>query len=543
MAKRNIRSLRQGFYLRGEDIDKMAAIMEEAMEGVGIKRANRLRIRLSMEESLLRMRSRFGEKSMVRLTVGSWFGTPYIQIEKEGEIYNPLSKEEVYLEDWSGSMMTSVGLFPQYSYVRGINTIRLILPKTGVNPGLKVLSAIVVGILCGLLIKYGLSVETQQYLTDALLRPLDDLWIRILTVLSGPVIFIMVLTTILNMGNIGEEGASTRKVIGRYMILSLMAAMGAVAISSYAAQVSLDDGASVGQEVAKYLSRSFRIVPDNIVEPFAQSNTPQILLIAFLIGNAMVIAGHKTDRLQLLVQQCNTVGLKMTEWVSRAVPYFTAALICYDLVDTSLETFRIMWKVMLLSLVIAALFMLVMHLRVSHVEKVPFWLLVRKIWPHFVTTFLSGSLDKGYGVMERSCFSRLGIERHFTRSSLPHGLVLYMPINIIGTLTFTIFAAQQYDVRISVGWIIVAIVLAVVMFVATPPVPGANLLAYIMIFGQLGVPKEALVAAMVFDILYGIFATAGNQTMVQLDLIRQADKMGLLDKDILRWDLPPRNQQ
>ncbi len=69
---------------------------------------------------------------------------------------------------------------------------------------------------------------------------------------------------------------------------------------------------------------------------------------------------------------------------------------------------------------------------------------------------------------------------------------------------------------------------------ATPPVPGANLLAYIIIFGQLGIPGKALIDAMIFDILFGIFASAANQTVLQMDLIIQADKIGLLDLKKLR---------
>ena len=136
--------------------------------------------------------------------------------------------------------------------------------------------------------------------------------------------------------------------------------------------------------------------------------------------------------------------------------------------------------------------------------------------------------------MERSCVRELGMERHFTTVSLPFGLVLYMPVNVIGTLIFTIYAGIKYNAQISLGWLIIAMVLAVFLFVATPPVPGANLLAYIMIFNQLGIPPTALIDAMIFDILFGIFATAGNQMLLQMDLILQADKIGLLNKEILR---------
>ena len=99
---------------------------------------------------------------------------------------------------------------------------------------------------------------------------------------------------------------------------------------------------------------------------------------------------------------------------------------------------------------------------------------------------------------------------------------------------FTMYSAAKYSLSISPGWLIIAVVLSVVLFVATPPVPGANLLAYIIIFGQLGIPGKALIDAMIFDILFGIFASAANQTVLQMDLIIQADKIGLLDLKKLR---------
>ena len=163
-----------------------------------------------------------------------------------------------------------------------------------------------------------------------------------------------------------------------------------------------------------------------------------------------------------------------------------------------------------------------------------FRLLLKKLRPAFVTAVRAGNLDTGYGQMERSCVEELGMEKHFATVSLPYGTVLYMPANVIGTLIFTVYAATVYEVEITVGWIVVAMVLAVVLFVATPPVPGANLLAYIMIFAQLQIPPDALIDAMIFDILFGVFAAAANQTLLQVELLLQADRIGLLDKEKLR---------
>ena len=111
-----------------------------------------------------------------------------------------------------------------------------------------------------------------------------------------------------------------------------------------------------------------------------------------------------------------------------------------------------------------------------------------------------------------------------------------MPINVIGTLALTVYAASRFEITVTIVWFVVAMVLAVILFVATPPVPGANLLAYIAIFAQLGIASQTLIDAMVFDIVFGIFAAAANLAMLQLDLVIQANTIGLLDKDCLKKD-------
>lgn len=192
------------------------------------------------------------------------------------------------------------------------------------------------------------------------------------------------------------------------------------------------------------------------------------------------------------------------------------------------------WKYLILSLAISFLYILVAALYVSGKKQTRVSVLLKKVWHPFALTLRSGSLNSSFGQSEQCCIQKLGINREFTVISMPQGLVLFMPISVIGTLLFTIYAARLYGVQTSVLWYITAAVLAVLLFVATPPVPGANLLAYIVIFDQLGIPEAALIDAMVFDIIFGLFAAGANQMMLQFELILQADKIGLLDRECLQ---------
>ncbi len=529
-----MRSIIKRYKINDEGIDSISRELEAYLERIGIALRNRLRIRLSYEESLLRMRDRFGEETEVILTLGKWGRRPFIELSHYGEQFNPLSKREVSMEDWSGSLLTSVGLYPQYGFSKGRNSLRLNLPGRVLNPALKVLIGVAIGTVFGLLLINILSPAGQEKLINVALEPLYHLWVRILSVLSGPVIFLMVMTTVLNTGNIEEEGGSSRKVVARYFMFSILMAMITIVLClvlSPDVRITLD---KLGINMGKALDYIFHIVPKDAFTPLIEANTPQILLMAFVLGNGMVIIGSRAEGLVSLVRQINEVGLLMIRWIGECVPYITAGLVCYEIIIKETGLLMDLWRVIAMAFLLSTAVLLVILAYVSRKKGTGMGVLLSKLWPHFAKAVKTGGLDKGYGEMEESTSRLLGIEKHFAETSLLQGIILFMPVNVLGTMLLTIFGAVQFGISLSVGWLLTAGLLSVVMFVATPPVLGANLLAYIMIFSFLDVPEEMLISAMIFEVLFGIFASAGNQAMLQMDLIVQADKIGLLDKEQLR---------
>ncbi len=529
-----IQNYKETFTLSAENIDAFSETLEEILLKIDMERQNRLRIRLSLEEAMLRMRDRYGENAEVEATVGSRFRRPYIQLDHEGDAFNPLSNIDSELEDWSSTLLTSVGLSPRYSYSGRRNMLRLTLPVQGINPVLKLMIAIIAGVLLGLIGNLFVSDTLQASITENIMIPIYDVWNRILNVLSGPVIFFMTITTVMNTRKIRDRGADSRGVIARYFIFSIIFSLIAIFVSAVLFRPEMY-GAEMNRELAKGLfGQILEFVPGEFFSPFMQSNTPQLLVMALVLGNALNIIGDQASRLASVIKQINMIGLLLAEWVSRLVPYFVFFLIALEIWERRIGLLVSIWQYLILSLVVSLAIMLYMILVVGAKEKVSPALLIRKIWKPFELTLRKGSLNESFGISEQCCVRKLGINREYTIVSLPQGLVLYMPVSMIGTIIFTVYAAQYYEIHVSVVWYVMAAILTVVLFVATPPVPGANLLAYTVIFVQLGIPAEALIDAMIFDIIFGLFASAANQAMLQIELIRQADKIGLLNRVLLR---------
>ena len=199
-----VREYRDNFILTGQAIDEFSDLLEETLRQLEMERQNRLRIRLSLEEALLRMRDHFGEDSEVTASIKRHLGRIIIQVEKEGEPFNPLSSEENELEDLCSSLLTAVGLSPQYSYSGNRNTLRISLPAVGINPVLKIVLTILGGILIGLIGTTIITGESMERAVDMVMNPIYNVWIRILNIMSGPVIFFMVITTMLDAWQISS---------------------------------------------------------------------------------------------------------------------------------------------------------------------------------------------------------------------------------------------------------------------------------------------------------------------------------------------------
>ncbi len=526
-----LREDRYDLRLTPEGIDACSVEIAIALNGLGIDRRSVVRIRLTLEEALLSLIEHFDEDTVATVIVGSSLSSSFVRVEVEGEPYNPLGFTNN--DDWMSSMFSSLGLRPSYAYVGGRNHLRITLPRVAINPALALLVGIGVGVLAGLLGIVLIPHSTTDGVVNSVLSPLLDLWARLLNAIAAPVIFVTVLTTVLNMREIELHGGDHRRMVARYFALNFALGFVAVIIASLRfVTIAESDFFGMGR-LSHLLSNFSSILPEHILEPFITSNTAQLMLMAFTIGAAMNALGERVGNLARIVRQVNLVSSLVTKWASVLVPFLSAVMLAMEIWEGKYVILLQIWRPLVLSVIISMTFLLVDLLVFCRRRGVDVSLFVRKVLPPFLTTVRSGTLDASYSEAEHSCVYELGMDQGFVDATLPQGLVLFMPASIMGTLVFTVFDAHVCGVQTTTLWFVMAVILDVVLFVATPPVPGANLLAFIALFQILGIPNAAFLDAMIFDIVFGLLANAANQTWLQMEMVTQADRMGLLDRQRL----------
>ena len=523
------------FSLSSENIDLFSERQIEFQKQLNMKHADSVRACYLMEDILVSLSRFHGEDAVVTAFFDNrLLGGARIRLELKGERYNPLSTTETDEDDWMQDFFRQASLHPQYAYIVDKSYLTLKLPKIPMNPVLKIAIAIVVGTILGLLGNTPLLSPACDVISRVVLTPLYDAWIRVLTAISGPIIFFTAVITTLNAKSVTDQGGSVLALVMRYFLLTLLVLGIAAPFCWLVFPLDIGHATFSLELVETTLDDLFSVIPDNLLGPFATANTPQLLLCALVLGNVLLHLGDKMSNFTHFVRQINEVGLTIAQWVSEFVPYFAVVFLCLGYWNDSYGLFLNLWKPLLLAILIAVVALVVFMLVVSAFQKVRPQTLMLKLHIMAEPAFREGSINYSLDELAEICEKWLGVAGNYSKAALPKGLNLYTPISAMGAFVCMVFVAYAQQVPVDTVWILRVIVIAAALFAATPPVTGANLLAYVAFFPVLGLADDALMVAVIFDIVFSVFANGVNLSMLQLETVMQASYTGFLDVEVLR---------
>ena len=521
------------YLLKNESIDRIADRIDEYLTELKLERSNILRIRLMMEEALLRWKDRFGEDSKVKVILDVRLRRPTVTLELAESSFDPLvSDDEMGM--WADTLLSSIGLQPRYSYQRGVNIVQLKLKRPRLSPALTLLLSVAFGLFVGVLGDYLMPEALQSLLLRMVLDPIQQLVFRILNIVAAPVIFLSVLTAICSVGAVTDTGKQGRKLVARFLLLSLILTVVSALLGDIVFQPLITYKPLNGTQFQGVLDFFLQFIPGDSLTPLITGDSPQLILLALVLGYALLSAGNQVGGLVRILEQANATALILAEWVSRIAPFFVALLLILGLWNGTLHILLGLWQPLLLSLAVCIAFLLHRMFSVRSRCGVPMKKLWTKIKDSFWVAFRNSSVDAAFGDNQVCCERRLGIQPSLVKYGLPLGLVIYMPAMTAAYLIICVYLAQASGTVVSALWFIMAVFLNVTLLAATPPVAGVGLLTFSVLFTRLNIPSEAMTAAMVADILLGFAVSALDQAMLQLELVLEANRTGMLNTTLLQ---------
>ena len=133
-----------------------------------------------------------------------------------------------------------------------------------------------------------------------------------------------------------------------------------------------------------------------------------------------------------------------------------------------------------------------------------------------------------------TCKKRYGIDESFTDFGVPFAQVIYKPSVALLYFSSAVFAAETYGVYVSVSWFAAAIIMSIILSVATPPIPGGALASISVLFAQLGLPSGGLAVVLALNIILDFIETPTDIFGGHSMLILSSKQMGLINEKTMR---------
>ncbi len=524
--------------LSAENIDAAADALRSYLQTTTLGRADCIRTVFAAEEALLQYRNRFGEGTPFILSCGKRWGREQFFLSLRGESYNPFVQddEDDEIPSIVKSMMGQMGVFPNWRYSNGTNTIGMLLPKETSSPLLKLGASIVLAFVLygiGFLLPSGMQADLYTYA----ITPLIDVFSGMLSAISGPLIFCSITYSICSMGDITTFGK-----IGKHTVIAIVKAICIVVLIGIFWMVFLyppqaNANVQSGNAFFEIYQMILDIVPSNLMISFVDNNPMQIVTMALVLGFTLLVLGKTTAGLVDLVAQFNHAFQYIMQLISSYIHIFVFLCVLGMLLSgqfsTLLETY------LLVVYLLIAMFIEISYTvgRACIKTGVSPIILFKKVAPTFFVALTTASSTAAFSTNITGCKKNLGIADRLADFGVPFGQVIYMPASALFFGVFGFYMYNAYGLEVGFSTLVMLFLLCVILSIALPPIPGGSLIVVNILFLQLGIPDAGLALAVIFLTIYTFPATALNVCSLQLELLCVAKDLDLLDDAVLKSTL------
>ncbi len=523
------------FKLNREGIDKGSSRAGEMLAKWNVSKKDILRYILGIEDICIDTMEYYGcdtDNIDAKIEIGRRQLKNSLTLSIAGPSYNVLATSEAEGSALGNGILKHVGLAPEYEYARKTNIYSYRLKKKQVHPFLSLIIAISAAILCGFM-GIVLPADLKTLILDGFLTPFHDAFLNVLGCIAGPMVFLSISWGIYGIGDAVTLKKIGSKLLGRFILILAIVAIVFGVVTLPAFQLQLSNTEFNATHITDVLSMILGFIPANVVEPFATGNTMQIIFLGFVVGIALLFLGQRTQAVANAVGQINNMIQFLIEIISKLVPYFIFIVLLEMFWSDMLDVFNNVARLFIVFIVSTVILDLATVINCAIINRANPFMLIKKCVPSLLIALTTASSAASFGTNLDACQNKLGIDEKLTSFGLPLSMVALKQSTLLNFLAVAYFFAKQYNVEISLAWVISTLFTVIILSFATPPIPGGALSAYTVLLLQAGIPIEALPVVLACDAIFDFLSTGADSFTRPMILLNVAKKLGLVDRKVL----------
>ena len=522
--------------LTDENIRETLKQSEFFFEKAGVSKKDRMKIELLLGEILARYQKKFSEEHDFFVHMKKWLSVPKLIIRIKGEKFDPFqnlgdnSTNDIFTAAVIKNPLQYDNAETVYRYENGYNELTAFSTKEKKNlkiPGGKTTIAILAAIVCSFLNQF-LPVEVQRFLIAELSPLLIKTFMGVIVAVTGPFIFVSIISGVLAIDNIDTLSNVGLKIIRRFIFITLlMSSITAVVCQFFYPVLVFESGNSFA--LHQLIDLFVNIVPTNLFTPFTEGKVLQIVVIAILSSVCILLIGKDMQEIYTLTNAAKLIMNKMLNVVSQVIVITIFLSIFQSLSTSTLEDITQVGGIVAINYIVILVMSGLMLLNISIKYKITikeFFKKTSKILLISLTTASNtAAMSKNFNV----AINDLKIDERVCNFWLPLSYAIFSPSAASALVICVFYAAAVSGNTLAISDLLMTLFLALQLSMATPPVPGGIMPIYVMILGQLDLPTDSIGFLMMSSVFVLNFSSTCSMIIRDCELFDVSHQVDLGD--------------
>jgi len=391
------------------------------------------------------------------------------------------------------------------------------MEKRKLPPAASILIAMVAGILVGYMIFSQFPDKKIAAQTAGYISIFSDIFLRLIKMLIGPLVFSTLVVGIAHMGDAASVGRVFAKALGWFITASLVSLILGLILANLlqpGRNLGLplpDIGASANLATAKFTLKDFvgHMVPKSFAEAMANNEILQIVVFSMFFGIALASLGEKAKTLLHAIDELAHAMLKITGYVMKLAPLAVFAAMAATVAVNGLEIL-LKFAIFMGDFYIGLIFLWGLLVLAGFMVLGPrvFKLLVQ-IKEAFMLSFATASSEAAYPKI-LDALDRFGVKRKISSFVMPMGYSFNLDGSMMYCTFATLFIAQAYNIELPLGTQITMLLILMLTSKGMAGVPRASLVVIAATLNQFSIPEAGLLLILGIDTFLDMGRSATN---------------------------------
>ena len=383
--------------------------------------------------------------------------------------------------------------------------------KKKMSLAMQIFIALVLAIAAGLLL------QKHAQFAETYIKPFGTIFLNLLKFIVVPIVLFSIMCGIISMRDIKKVGAIGLKTVVYYMCTTAFAITigligGNLFKKMFPVIATTDLSYQVGEKTS-LMDTIVNIFPSNFISPMAEANMLQVIVMALLIGFAIILVGEeKNTRIITACNDLNDVFMKCMEMILKLSPIGVFCLLCPVVAANGATIIGSLAMVLLAAYVCYIVHAVVVYsFAVKTIGGISPLTFFKEMLPAIMFAF-SSATSVGTLPINMECTEKLGTSREIASFILPLGATINMDGTAIYQGVCAIFIASCYGIHLTLPQMLTIIFTATLASIGTAGVPGAGMVMLAMVLTSVGLPVDGIALVAGVDRIFDMGRTTVNIT-------------------------------